>query len=125
MVLSISDIKKSPEYAEIRREAYEKAVKQATLRTFCFFDKLALIVISFKLAGIIDWGWWLVSIPIVLYVLGEILVFIAAVKLAEITEFMEIKMAAEKISNGDNDMEKLISRLTRTNDSVSNTVKGK
>ena len=83
MVISISDIKKSPEYAEIRKEAYERAVKQTTLRTFSFFGKLVLIIISFKLAGIIDWSWWLVSIPIVLYMLSEILVFIVAVKLAD------------------------------------------
>ena len=32
---------------------------------FGFFDGLALLFIAFKLAGIINWSWWVVLLPMI------------------------------------------------------------
>jgi len=45
-------------------------------RTIDFFEALALIFITLKLIGYIDWSWWQVLIPAFISTLGDICYYI-------------------------------------------------
>jgi hypothetical protein len=47
--------------------------RKTILPPLTFLDALQLLFIAFKLAGIIDWSWWWVLSPVIIYVVAHLL----------------------------------------------------